>query len=240
MAPRIADMPPQKAARMAGILYLLIIAGGLFAEVFVRQQAIVFGDAAATARNIQAHELRYRLGFAVHLTYLACAVPLALILFDLFKRVNRTLARLALLFDVIAIAVESVNLLNHFAPLRLAATDGMSAFSAEQVQALAYAFLRQFATGFGISLTFFAFFCLSTGYLIVKSGFFPRILGVLMAVAGGCYLVNSYSVFVVPRFASNLFPYILLPCLIGELSFALWLFVRGVNVRRWEEQASRG
>jgi hypothetical protein len=235
MRTRTLETSPQVYARIAGVLYLIIIAGGIFAEVFVRQQVMVYGDPSATARNILEHELLYRLGFAVHLFYLACAVPLALILYAYFERVSRNLALLALLLNLVAIAVESVNLLNHFAPLRLLAAENVGAFSAEQFHALAYAHLRLFASGFGISLTFFGFFCLVTGYLISRSSFLPRILGVLMVLAGMCYLTNSFSVFLAPTFASLLFPYILLPCFIAELSLSLWLIVKGIDVKSWEE-----
>lgn len=237
MTALVAGMSPQKAARIAGVLYLIIIAGGIFAEVFVRQQVMVFGDAAATAQNILEHELLYRLGFATHLFYLVCALPVALILYALFKPVNRDLALLALFFNLIAIAIESANLLNQFAPLRLLAAEGLGGFSPEQFQVLAYSSLRLFSSGFGLSLTFFGFFCLVIGYLIFRSGFLPRVLGVLMAIAGVCYLTNSFSLFVVPWFGALLFPYILLPCLVAELTLALWLVVMGVNVPRWEEKA---
>lgn len=239
MTTSLVDLSPQKAARIAGALYLIIIAGGLFAEVFVRQPLFVSGDIAATARNIVEHERLYRLGFAVHLSYLVCALPLALILYELFKRVNRSFALLALLFNLAAIAIEGGNLLNHFAPLNFLANDGLSAFSEQQWQALAYSSIKLFASGFGISLVFFGCFALVAGHLIFRSGFLPRALGVLMAVAGLCYLINSFSVFVAPRFAALLFPYILLPCLAAELSLGLWLLVMGVDVRRWEGATDR-
>jgi hypothetical protein len=228
---RLIDESPQKAARIAGVLYLVIVAGGIFAEAIVRQSVFVSGDPAATARNILENELLYRLGFAVHLTYLACALTLAVIFYGLFRRVNGTLALLALFFNAVAIAVESVNLLNHFGPLHLLRS---TTLGEPQAQALASVSLRLFASGFGISLVFFGFFCLLMGRLIQESGFFPRALGVLMTVAGVCYLINSYAVFIVPAFGARQFPFILLPCLIGELSFALWLLVKGVDVRRWE------
>jgi hypothetical protein len=238
MTERINDLPPQKAARIAGLLYLAIIAGGIFAEAFVRQQAFVPGDPAATARNILEHELLYRVGFAVHLFYLACALPLALILYNYFKRVSNNLALLALIFNLIAVAIEGVNLLNQFAPLSLLTSGGLSAFSEQQLQALAYGSLKLFSSGFGISLAFFGFFGVLAGILIFHSGFLPRILGVLMTVAGLCYIVNSFLVFVVPAFAAQLFPFILMPCIVAELSFALWLLVMGVNVSKFESAAT--
>lgn len=238
MTTRLAGSTPQSAARMAGALYLIIIAGGLFAEAFVRQQLIVPGDPGATARSILEHELLYRLGFAVHLFYVICAVPLALIFYRLFQPVNRDFAALALFFNLVAITVEGAILLNQFAPLRLLGAEGLGAFGPEQVNVLAYTYLRLFESGFAISLVFFGVFCLLIGYLIFKSGFLPRILGVLMAVAGLCYLTNSFSLFIAPGFASLLFPYILLPCLVAELALALWLVVMGVNVSQWEHKVT--
>ncbi len=232
-------MSPKSAARLAGILYLVVIAGGLFAELGVRGQVMVPGDAAATVANILDHERLFRTGFAVHLFYLACALPIALILYRLFSPVNRHLALLALLFNLVAITVEAGNLLNQFAPLRvLAAAD--AGLVAEQVDGLVYLYLRLFSAGFGISLTFFGFFCLLIGYLVFVSGLLPRAIGVLMALAGACYLVNSFTVFLAPAVANVLFPYILLPCLVGELVFALWLVARGVNLDRWDGTSARG
>jgi len=233
MTAALSELSPSMKARIAGVLYLVIIAGGLFAEVYVRGQLIVYGDAAASAANILAHELLFRLGFAVHLFYLLCAVPIAVIFYGLFKRVSAGLALLMFSFNIVAIAIEGTNLLNHLAAVRLLGAEGFGAFNPGQLQALAYAFLRLFASGFGISLTFFGCFCLVIGYLIFRSGFLPRILGVLMAVAGASYLVNSFTVFVVPSFGSLLFPWILLPALVAELSLALWLTIKGVDERKF-------
>ncbi len=217
----------RSAARISGVLYLLIIAGGLFAEVYVRGQLIVYGDPAATARNILEHELLFRLGFAANLTYLACALPLALIFYGLFERVSRPVAMLALAFTLVAVGTEAVNLLNHFAPLRILGARGLEEFAA--AEQLAYVHLRLFGSGFGISLVFFGIACVLNGYLIFRSRFLPRLLGVMIAVAGVCYLANSYSLFIAPWLAAMLFPYILVPCLVAELSLALWLVIKGVE-----------
>ena len=231
MQPALAT--PGTAARIAGFLYLAIVFGGVFAEAFVRQRMLVPGAPAATARNILAGDSLYRLGFGVHLFHLACAVPVAVILYRLLRTVHRGIAQLGLAFDLTSIAIEGANLLNLYAPLRL--LDDAAAFSAGSAQAMAYASLRLFSSGFGIALVFFAGFCAATGYLIWRSGFLPRTLGVLMMVAGACYFANSFLVFLLPHLADALFPYILLPCLVAELSLALWLAVVGVRARTWQE-----
>lgn len=239
MTNRTVETSPQVYARIAGFLYLIVIVLGMFAELFVRGQMIVSGDAAATARNILAHEQLYRAGFALSTIYLACNMPLALIFYRLFKNVNGDVSWLVVFFLLLGSAIESASLLNHFAPLIfLGSADYLSAFSPEQLQAQAYMSLRLFAVGFLFSLVIFSFYCLSTGYLIFRSTFLPRILGVLMAIAGVCYLFHSLAYFLAPHFARHLIPYILVPCFIAETSLCLWLIVKGVNVQRWQEQAS--
>lgn len=229
----------EKSARIAGILYLIVIVAGMFAELFVRGQLIVPGDAAATAHNILAHEFLYRLGFAASMVYLACNVVLALLFYRLFKVVNRNLSLLVAFFILLGTALESVNLFNHFLPLiLLKGAAYMSAFSPDQLQTLAYMSLRLFATGFAMCLVFFGFYCILTGYLVYRATFLPRILGILMTIAGVCYLTHSFVGFLAPQFASHLVPYILVPCFIAETSLCLWLIAKGVNVQRWEEKVT--
>jgi hypothetical protein len=157
-------------ARIAGLLYLIVIVGGVFAEIFVRGRLVVHGDAAATAHNILTHQLLFRLGFAVEVFYCMCNVPLIFIVYDLFKVVNKRIALLMLLFSLTGNAIESVSLLAHFAPLVLLG-DGhyLSAFTAEQLQAAAYMSLELFEYGFAICLVFFGLDIFSSAYLIVGS-----------------------------------------------------------------------
>jgi hypothetical protein len=237
---RMADVSPRFKARIAGLLYLIVIVGGIFAEVFVRGRLTVSGDAAATAHNIMAHELLYRLGFAVELICCLCNVPLTLIFYDLFKVVNRSVALLVVFFSLMGTAIESVSLLFHFAPLiLLGGKSYLGAFNAEQLQALAYLSLNLFEYGFANALVFFGFFCLSLGYLIFRSSFFPRIIGVLLAIEGLLYLTNSFANFLAPGMAARVFPY-LAASAVGEISLCLWLLVMGVNVQRWNEQVGAG
>jgi hypothetical protein len=199
---------------------------------------VVHGDTTATAHNIVTHELLYRLGFAVEVFYCACNVPLTLIFYDLFKVVNRSLALLVVFFSLVGTAVESVSLLCHFAPLiLLGGGHYMGAFTTEQLQAWAYLSLRLFEYGFSIALVFFGFYCLAMGYLIFRSSFVPRIIGVLLAIEGLLYLINSYANFLAPGIAARVFPF-LAASAVGEISLCLWLLVMGVNVQRWKEQAN--
>ena len=112
----------------------------------------------------------------------------------------------------------------------------LNAFEPQQRHALAYVSLRMHDYGFGVALIFFGAACLVQGYLIRRSGYLPKALGILMTAAGVCYLTNSFALILAPTFASMLFPAIMLPPLVAELSLALWLLVKGVDLPTWEEK----
>jgi hypothetical protein len=220
-----------RQARIAGLFYLMVIAGGIFAEGVVRGSLIVPGDAAATAQAIAASESLWRWGLAVHLLYLVAAVVVNVILYGLLKPVQATLARVALVSAMVGLAIEAVNLLHLYVPLLMVEEGGALAGLGEgQRQALAYFAIRLFSTGWGFALLFFSGFCVLTGVLIWRSRLMPRIIGAMMIVAGVCYLVNSLALILSPALSNLLVPWILLPCLLGELSLALWLVVKGVKV----------
>ena len=238
MTEQVSETSPRLKARIAGLLYLIVIVGGIFAEILVRGRLVVQGDATATAHNIVGHELLYRLGFAAEIFYCACNVPLILIFYDLFKVVSRNVALLVVFFSLVGTAIESVSLLAHFAPLVLLGGGRyLSAFRVEQLQAAAYLSLQLFEYGFAICLVFFAFYCLSFGYLIFRSTFFPRIIGVLLVIQGLLYLTNSVANFLAPGIAARVFPH-LAASAVAEISLCLWLLVVGVNAQPWKEQAS--
>ena len=228
---------PRLYARIAGGLYLIVIVGGIFSELFVRGHLVVHGDAAATAHNIQAHELLYRLGFVVELFYCACNVPLILILYNLFKVVNKNLALMMVFFAFVTDAIEGVSLLAHFAPLLLLGGGHyLSAFTTEQLQSAAYLSVQLFEHGFAICLVFFGFDCLTMACLIIHSKFLPRLIGMLLAIEGLGYLINSFSLFLAPKLQARIFPYFTATA-IAEIALCLWLIVMGVDVQRWHEQA---
>jgi hypothetical protein len=237
MANRFTPAWPQLYARIAGALYLIVIVGGTFAELFVRARLVVPGDAAATAHGIHVHELLFRLAFVVEVLYCACNVPLILILYNLFKVVSKNVALMMALFAFAADAIESVSLLAHFAPLELLGYGHyLRAFTVEQLEAAAYFSVQLFEQGFAISLVFFGFNCLTMAYLIVHSRFFPRIIGILLAIEGLGYLINSFSLFLAPAMQARIFPYFSATA-IAEVALCVWLLAKGVNVERWREQA---
>lgn len=230
----ITKTSPQLYARVGGIAYLIIIIAGAFGEMYVRGSLIVSGDASATANNILSHPLLWRIGIAGDLLMHVCDVIVMMCLYVLLKPVHKNLALLALLFNLIQTAVLVANKLNLLMPLFLLnGAAYLKSFNPLQLQSLSYLFLKAHAQGFGVGLIFFGFECLVLGYLIYKSGFLPRVIGVLMQIAGLCYLVNSFALIVAPAFSSI---GLLLPAFIGEFSFCLWLIIKGVNVQKWREK----
>jgi Domain of unknown function (DUF4386) len=231
-----AETSPQVYARIGGLAYLIIIAAGALGELFIRNKIIVPGDAAATVHNIAASPLLWRIGIAGDLLMHVCDLILAMVYYLLFRRVNKNLALLSVLFGLIQTAVLVANKLNLVMPLLLLGNeDYLKIFDPHQLEALAYVAVRAHGYGFGIGLIFFGFECLIDGYLIFKSGFLPRALGVLILIAGLCYLINSFVLILFPALSDLIFQIILTPTFIAELSMCLWLLIKGVNVAKWNK-----
>jgi hypothetical protein len=227
----IPEASPRLTARMAGAVWLLYVGMAGLAG-FARRGLIVSGQAAATATNILAHEPLFRLSFAADLLAIACYISVTALLYGLFKPVNRTFSLLATFFSLAGCIIQGSGCLFEFAPLIvLKGAQHLSVFKVEQLQALAYIFLKLYSQAYTIALVFFGFFNLLIGYLAFKSTFLPRILGVLMAVSGVGWLP-----FLAPSFGAKYFPYILAAAS-GEGFLFLWLLVAGVNAQRWKERA---
>lgn len=235
----IAGASPRQLARMAGALYLINIVGGAFAIGVVPAMLVVPGDAAATAHSIQTHEQLYRLGLVAHVVVTVTNVPLAVVFYDLFKVVNRRLALLVVFFTLVGTAVEAAGLVDQFAPLVLLGNGPYtSALPTAQLHALAYVPGDLSAIGYSINMVFFGFYAICISYLVLRSTFLPRAIGVLMAIDGLAYLVYSFADLLAQGFAVRLVPWIQLPALFGEGWLCLWLLVVGVDVERWKERAS--
>jgi hypothetical protein len=233
MMERIADTSPSPRARITGVVYLLYFLTAVFGEFFMRG-LVVSGDAAATANNILAHQPLFRLGLATGLIATACYVAVTALFYDLFKHVNRRLSLLAAFFSLVGCAILAFASLFRIDPLViLGGGQYLSAFNVEQLRALAFLFLELYGQAVNICFVFFGVYCLLIGYLIFKSAFLPRILGVLMAFAGLGWLT-----FLSPPLAHYLSPYIQVLGVFAEGSLMLWLLAMGVNVQRWKEQAS--
>ncbi|MGH2665901.1 DUF4386 domain-containing protein [Flavobacterium sp.] len=220
-------------ARIAGLCYLIVIATGLFSEVFVRQVLRVPNNALATAQNIQAHEMLFRWGFVADIINFVVGLPTILIIYYFFKRVNKLLVQTALAFVIIQTAIIAVNLLNQISTLLILSNETyLNTFEPKQLASLSLLSLNIQAQGYGIGLVFFGFYCLIIGFLIFKSQLIPRILGILYAIAGLCYLINSFTMFLSKGFLNPLFIYLAIPIFIGELSLCLWMLTKGIDTSK--------
>lgn len=237
MTDRIEKASPRLKARLAGFLYLIVMIATGF-DIFVLSKLIAPGDAATTAHNILSSEQLFRQGFAADVIAGPCYIGVTLLLYELLRPVSRSFSLLAAFFSLVAVAIGAANLINHIAPLvLLGEAPYLAAFTPDQAQGLALAFLKLHALGYHISVVFFGFYMFLLGCLIVRSTFLPQIIGVLLVIESVCALIYSFSTFLAPAFAAHLFPAILAPGILGEGSLTLWLLLVGVNAAKWREQA---
>jgi hypothetical protein len=233
MTNRSTQTSPRLKARITGMFYLLTILTGIFAQGFVSGRLVVDGDAAATATNILTHEGFFQLGFAVYIIEMACQIAMTALFYELLKPVSRSLSLLAAFFGLTGCVIKTFSRLFYIAPLFvLGGAHYLSVFRTEQLQALALLFLKVNDHGAAIALVFFGFYALLTGYLIIRSTFLPRILGVLSVLGGLGWLSFLYQ-----PLGYRLFPYIAALGLIGAVSLVVWLLMFGVNEQCWKQQA---
>ena len=217
-------LPSRAELRLAGVCYLAIIALGLWTETVVRGSLVVAGDAAATAHNIAAQPQLWRLGLAADLLMQLLDLPVIVVLWRLLRPVNETLALTATGLNLVQTAVLVANRVQLLAALEFSTAPGLAAaFLPGQRDALAMLAVQLHGQGFGIGLIFFGAACVIRGALVAASGVAPRVLGWLLVAAGLAYLLNSFALLLAPAFAKLLFPAVMLPVLVGELAFALWL-----------------
>lgn len=229
-----STVSPQAYARAGGVLYLVIVAAGLFGELFARGRVVVPGDAATTAARIADNLPLFRAGIAGDVVMHMCDVGLMVVFYVLLSPVSRSIALFAVLSNLVQTSVLVTNKLNLLLPtFLLADAETLKAVPTEQLEALAYLSLELHGYGFGLGLIFFGMTCIALGILIFRSAYLPKALGVGMQIAGGCYLVNSFVLILAPELSSLLFPAILLPPFVAELALALWLLVKGVDLREW-------
>src|SRR5438093_2120649 len=234
------EVTPLFQARMAGGLWWLCIVAGMVGFV-IGAPLIVANDAAATTANILAKESAFRFGFVADLVSGLSYVGVTAFIYCVLKPVSRSLSLLGAFFGVAGVAIGGASLVIHLTSLLLLHGDQyLTAFTTSQLHAMSLAALKLQLQVFPIGMAFFGIQCISIGYLVARSTFLPRILGVLLALGGLCYVIASFVNFLASSFGPHLVPFIMPVALIGEGSLSLWLLVKGVNVQRWNEQASLG
>jgi len=234
MTQRITEPSPRLKARITGAFSLLTILTGLFAQGFVSNRLVVDGDAAATAANILAHKSLFQWGYAVYLIEMVCNIAMTALFYELLKPAGKSVSLVAAFLGFAGCVIKTFSRVFFIVPLFIlgGAHFLLSVFSAEQLQALALLFLKVNDRGAGMALVFFGFYALLTGYLIIRSTFLPRILGVLGMLGGLGWLSFLYQ-----PLAHRLFPYVVTLALLGALAEIAWLLIVGVNEQRWQEQA---
>ena len=236
MKTKVTDVSPMAYARIAGVLYLIITVAAIFAHFVVPDQLLVAGDAAATAQNILASESMFRLGaIGSELVILLSEIVLSVVLYVLLKPVNKTLSLLAAVSRLAMTTIHGLNLLNYYFVLQLLKGNYLSVFGQEQTDALASLFLNAHSLGFTIGIAFLVPHVLILGYLIYRSGYFPKVLGILFCAAGVGYLIDTVGLLLTTSYTTT--PGIIaMTIAIAEIAFPLWLLVKGVNRNGWQNR----
>ncbi|PHN07766.1 DUF4386 domain-containing protein [Flavilitoribacter nigricans] len=218
----------KKLAGIAGLLYLAVILFGVFAEVYVRGELLVPGNAAETITRLQADPGWFRLGFVSDLLMITAFFLLPLPLYRLLRPIQRELAATMVLCVLVSVAVMCANMLNHFAILLV--LDPMNApFAPEQTQSLVRLFAELHKNGYRIAQIFFGLWLLPLGILSWRSGFVPRWIAISLVVACFSFLLDFFLFFLLPGYSAETSSWVTLPTVIGEFSFCGWLLIQGIS-----------
>ncbi len=229
--------PTDKAARIAGATYLLLLVAPL-RLIYIPSALFVRGNATATANNIAAHELLFRLGIVGDLFTGTMVIFVMLALYRLFKGVDQSLATLMVILGGLMVTpIYFLNSLNDAAALLLVrGADFLSVFEKPQREALAMLFLRLHHQGVVVNEIFWGLWLLPLAFLVIRSGFLPRFLGVWLIINGFAYVITSFTGLLLPQYESMV-SNITFPALLGELAFMLWLLIRGAKVQLLAKEA---
>jgi hypothetical protein len=226
-------MSPKNLARVTGALFLLVLLGGVVAQGLIADRLVSRSDAALTATNIVSHKDLYRFGYTVFLLEMAAQTAMTVLFYVLLRPVNRTAALVSLGFGLVGCTIKTLARAFYYAPLLVLGGAGyLTVFDASQLQALSLLLVKINNQIAAIALVFMGVSTFFQGYLIFKSTFLPRFLGILGMVSGFAWLSYAY-----PPLGSALFYYMIALSIVGLLLTSGWLLVRGVDEQRWREQA---
>jgi len=228
---------PQRIARVAGLMYLAFFLTFFLADSGAHSTFVEPGDAAANVESIISSDWLFRIGFVSDVVAGVLFLLAAWALYVLLKPVNKDLALLVVLLNLCGVAVKCASLLGEVAALLLLSdADYLGVFDADQLQALANLSLQVFGSGFMIAQIFFAAWLLPLGYLVFKSGFLPRFLGILLLLDFVAILIWFFQFFLFPDYKAVSYPGLAIS-FVAEAALCLWLLIKGVNVERWEQRA---
>jgi hypothetical protein len=222
----------QTYGRVAAVLFVLTIVGGGFGEMYVPMRLIVNGDAAATAKNLAGSEALFRIGFAAYLLEAIADVLLGWLFYVLLRPAGKDLALLSAFFGIISTTLYAVAELFFFvAPVFLRNAPYLRTFSPDQRNVLAYLSLRVFGIGSGAFMLFYGIAWVIRAWLMFRSGYFPRLLAILLGIGGSGFILRNLAVVLKPAYATDV---VLVPLAVGIVCLTIWLLVKGIDVEKWE------
>jgi len=227
-------MSKNKIARLAGLAYLVLVLTGLFNLVYVPSQLIVWGDAATTVSNILNSEFLFRLGIVVGVICFISFLILPFILYRLFESVNRTYAVAMVVLAVVSVPISIFNMINKVDVLTLlSGAQYLESFEIEQVHTQVMLLLKSYSNGIAVVQIFWGLWLFPFGYLAFKSGYLPRIFGILLMLGCFGYLIKFFRFFLFPTLD---IPYVGMPGSLGEIGICLWLLIMGVKGEQVEDK----
>ena len=231
-------MNPNRIARIAGLLYVLMIPLGLLGIMYVPTVLVAEGDVVSTIENIMANMGLFRLSIVTALVVQVTHIFIVLLLYRLLQPVNRDYASLMVIFMLVGIPIAMLNELNHFAVLwLLGGAENLNVFTEGQLQDWVPVFFKFHEYGILIASIFWGLWLLPMGYLVFRSGFISKIPGVLLIIAGFGYLIDTFARILSPGYGTTIIATIITAALFGEIVFPIWLLIKGVNVGKWEKSA---